>query len=129
MVIVDGMHNIFEDLVQYHCWEVLGINRPEVGGEEEKQVDPQKLELARKLFAATLSRHSLECLTIPVLKALCSDNKLAIPVSKDGKRLKKKEIVDLLEGIVVNSDYCCPSFSLIVMLRGEDQCHPHWVIC
>jgi hypothetical protein len=103
-VIVDGMHNIFEGLVQYHCREILGIDSPTCEPAEEKAADPHQLESAIKLFAKAKgpTRRSLERFTIPVLKALCFTNRLTLPNVERGKQLRKAQLLDLLEGFLVS---------------------------
>lgn len=110
-VIVDGMHNIFEGLVQFHCREILGIDSPTCEPAEEKAADPHQLESAIKLFAKGPTRRSLERFTIPVLKALCFTNRLTLPNVERGKQLKKAQLLDLLEGFLVSISNVKPSKS------------------
>jgi hypothetical protein len=102
-VIVDGMHNIFEGLVQFHCRNILGIDTPGCEPAEEKAADPRRLESALKLFARGTTRRRLEQLTIPVLKALCAHNHLTLPNVENGKQLRKAQLLDLLEDFLVSS--------------------------
>ena len=95
-VVVDGMHNIFEGLVQYHCRTILGIDAPDPEPTEEKAADPLRLSSAINLFAQGATRNTLERFTIPVLKALCLHHNLALP--KAGTRKPTKaQILDVLE--------------------------------
>ena len=100
-VIVDGMHNLFEGLVEFHCRTVLGIDRPPPDQEEEKEADPKQLATASKHFARSPSRRSLERFTIPVLKALCLDHHLLLPEVGRGEKLRKAQILDILEDFLV----------------------------
>jgi hypothetical protein len=108
-VIVDGMHNLFEGLVQYHCREVLGIDNVTSEPAEEKAADLRQLESAIKLFAKGSTRRSLERFTIPVLKALCSRNHLTLPDVERGKQLRKAQLLDLLERSLVSLSNIKPS--------------------
>lgn len=105
-VIIDGMHNLFEGLVSYHCRIVLGIDRPEETRRrrQDPPADPLKLAAAHSLLERNPRppRRSLDNLTIPVLKDLCTERGLALPVVNRGKRLKKAEIVDVLYGFLVS---------------------------
>ena len=50
-VIVDGMHNLLEGLVQYHIRTILGLDCPIREQEEEsKETDPEQLVSATKLL-------------------------------------------------------------------------------
>ena len=97
-VVVDGMHNLFQGLVQYHIREVLGIDLPEAS---EGVADPHKLEQARVILDTIPSRSSLERLTVPILKVLCLEKGLRPPVSVQGRRAKKAAYVDVLEEFLV----------------------------
>lgn len=112
--IIDGMHNLFEGLVQYHCRMVLGIDRPEETRRrrrrQEKSADPVQLAAAHRLLARdpSPSRRKLESMTIPVLKALCDERGLALPADDRGKRVKKSEIVDVIHGALASRYQLCP---------------------
>ncbi|KIM80258.1 hypothetical protein PILCRDRAFT_52868, partial [Piloderma croceum F 1598] len=96
------MHNIFEGLVEFHCRVVLGIDTPDPELTEEKAADPVKLSSAIKLFERGPTRNTLERFTIPVLKALCLHNNLALP-DVGTRKLKKTQILDVLEGFLAQS--------------------------
>ena len=100
-VIVDGMHNLFEGLVEFHCRNVLGIDRPPPEQEDEV-ADPSQLAIASKLLARGAARHSLERFTMAVLKTLCSNNDLTLPIIARGKKLRKAQILDVLEDFLVS---------------------------
>lgn len=105
-VIVDGMHNLFEGLVQFHCRTVLGIDRPEEQRRRQnKPADPRKLAAARALLAKNPSppRRSLESMSIAILKVLCAERSLALPDLGQRKRVKKAKIVDVLHGYLVST--------------------------
>jgi len=103
-VVVDGMHNIFEGLVAYHCRVVLGIDTPDPEPAEEKTADPLQLASAIKLFGQGPTRSTLERFTIPVLKALCLHNSLTLPDVRK-RKLKKAQLLDILEGFIVSLIY------------------------
>ena len=99
------MHNIFEGLVEYHICDVLGIDDPDLEPGVEKVADPRQLASATKLFKwghPHPTRQTLERFTIAVLKALCSDNHLALPVVEKGKSTRKAPFLDILETFLVN---------------------------
>jgi hypothetical protein len=100
-VVVDGMHNLFEGLVAYHCRIILGIDRPAPELEEEKEPDPCQLVSAMRIFAQGPTHRSLERFTIPVLKALCTNNHITLPEVERGKPLRKARILDLLEDFLM----------------------------
>lgn len=105
-VIVDGMHNIFEGLVEYHIRDILGIDDPDPEPRVEKVADPRQLASATKLFARGRprpTRQALERFTIAVLEALCSDNHLALPVVVKGRSMRKAPLLDILETFLVNT--------------------------
>ena len=103
-VIVDGMHNLFEGLVAYHCRTVLGIDRPDEQRPQEKPADPRQLAAAHTLLTKNPipSRRSFESMTIAVLKVLCAERGLALPVADRSKRLRKAEIVDVIYSSLVS---------------------------
>lgn len=110
--IINGMHNLFEGLVQYHCRIVLGIDRPEETHRcrcQEKSADLIQLAAAHRLLAKDPrpSRCKLESMNIPVLKALCIEWGLALPADNRGKRVKKSEIVDVIHGALVSCYQLC----------------------
>ena len=99
-VIVDGMHNLFQGVVQYHICNILGINLPEA---EEEEVDPHKLEQARVLLNTIPTRRSLEQLVVPLLRILCLDKGLQLPSLNQGKRVKKVVYVNALEEYLIRT--------------------------
>jgi hypothetical protein len=103
-VVVDGMHNIFEGLVAYHCCVVLGIDTPDAEPAEEKPADPRQVAAAIKLFEKGATHHTLERFTIPVLKALCFNNNISLP-DVEGKTSKKSRILDVLQDFLVSRIY------------------------
>jgi hypothetical protein len=64
--------------------------------------DPYQLTIATKLLARGPARHSLERFTMAVLKTLCSNNDLTLPVIARGKKLRKAQILDVLEDFLVS---------------------------
>jgi predicted Fe-S protein YdhL (DUF1289 family) len=94
-VVIDGMHNIFEGLVEYHIRVVLGIDTPEPEQVEEKAADHHQLASAIKQFEQRPTRSALERYSIPVLKALCLHNDITLP-SIGGKKWKKAPLLNAL---------------------------------
>ena len=82
-VIVDGMHNLFEGLIAYHCRTVLGIDHPDKQCPQEQPADPHQHAAAHTLLAKNPipSWCSFESMTIAVLKVLCAERGLALPVA------------------------------------------------
>jgi hypothetical protein len=113
-VIVDGMHNLFEGLVEFHCRNVLRIDRPPPEAVKEKEADPVRLAAATNLLAQHPTRRSLERFTMPVLQALCSNNHLALPDGKNGKPLRKTQLLDILEDFLVSLLQCQRPQSLMI---------------
>jgi len=103
-VVVDGMHNLFEGLVAYHCRVVLGIDTPDAEPVEEKPADPLQLAAAIKLFKKGPTRRTLGQFTLPVLKALCLMNNLPLP-DTGGTVLRKSTLVDILVDSLVSCIY------------------------
>ena len=105
-VIIEGMHNLFEDLVPYYCRTVLGIDFPEETCQccQDKPVDTYKFTVVQSLLARDPrpSWCSLENMTFTGLKILCTEHGLALPVVDWGKRLKKAEIVDVIHSFLVS---------------------------
>jgi hypothetical protein len=94
-VVIDGMHNIFEGLVEFHTRIVLGIDTPDPEREEEKAADHRQLASAIKIFERGPTRSTLGRYTIPVLKALCLHNNITLP-SIGGKKWRKAPLIDAL---------------------------------
>lgn len=117
-VVVDGMHNIFEGLVQFHCREILGLDRPEAE-KAEIQVDPRKLKAARETWKRNPTRAHLKRLSIPILSMLCSDNELDLPEAEPGKPIRKQAILDLLEAFLVSVIYAELTMSDIMYSRNN----------
>lgn len=94
MLIIDGMHNLFEGLVQFHCRSVLAINESEV--ETEDAVPTAKeLDNAKLLLNSASSASSKGRIKLHVLKALCRERGLSY--ERPGLRLTKKHMLHLLE--------------------------------
>jgi hypothetical protein len=101
-VIVDGMHNLLEGLVSFHCRWVLGIDTPDLEPAEEKTADPSQLASATRAMAKGPTHRILERYAIPVLKALCSNNNIKLPEARRRRQPKKAELLDCLEAFVVS---------------------------
>ena len=105
-LVIEGMHNLFEGLVPYHCRIVLGIDRPEERRRHQgKPANPPQLTAAHDLLAKNPapSRLSFEKMTVAVLKVLCTERGLALPVVDRGKQLSKSQIVDVIYGSLVST--------------------------
>ncbi|KIM83865.1 hypothetical protein PILCRDRAFT_6746 [Piloderma croceum F 1598] len=93
MVIVDGMHTLFERVVSYHCCTILGINHAK---SEEQIVTPAQLVSAKTLLASNPSQNKLKTLTVAILKALCAERGVDILFLPNRKHMKKAHILDQL---------------------------------
>lgn len=98
MLVIDGMHNLFEGLVQFHCRYILGINMTEADSEEVAPT-PKEIESAKDLLASPLSSESAKGrLKFNVLKAICEERNL-LP-DKPTARMTKSLMLGLLESSV-----------------------------
>lgn len=102
MLIIDGMHNLFEGLVQFHCRSVLGINETTAGNDDvvptEKEMERAKLVLSSPGSTASAKGR----IKLNVLKALCRERELLS--QQPSLRLTKKHLLGLL-AISVRSSY------------------------
>ncbi|KAH9174006.1 hypothetical protein EDB89DRAFT_2068259 [Lactarius sanguifluus] len=94
MVPVDGMHNLFIGLLQYHAQKVLGMDSTRSRNEKATETLRQ-VENARE----TLSHASLESLhprtlTVDVLRILCEERGISVGQSKG---LRKRDLIELLK--------------------------------
>ena len=129
-VIVDGMHNLLEGVVQYHIRTVLGLDCPIREQEEDsKPVDPKQLASATELLHRRPSRRRLERLTVPVLKALCAQRGVVLPVAERGKRMKKASIVSVLLGSIVSLIYIVLIHILTFEYRKLTMCRSLSSLC
>ncbi len=93
-IVVDGMHNLFLNLVKYHMETVVGLR------EEVKAVFPaatrEEMVEARKVWAKGLTRESqLRKVKVPALLGLCAENEVSLP-NPQGRRLKRSVILAAL---------------------------------
>lgn len=98
MLVIDGMHNLFEGLVQYHCRYILGISE---GDTVADMIPPtvKELEGAKKLLGSPKASESAKGrLKFNVLKALCQERDL-LP-DQQALRLTKKFMLNLLDNSV-----------------------------
>jgi hypothetical protein len=90
MVAVDTMHNLFLGLVQFHVREVLGIE--DAQAEKHRPVTDKEMNDAKRALA-TLNTKALDRVRIPVLRELCTQNRIDLGVKK---KEKKKNLVQML---------------------------------
>jgi hypothetical protein len=94
MVIVDGMHAIFEGLIQFHSRQVLGIDDPE---KDERPPTSEELASARKILTSNPTAKKLRSHRLPVLRRLCDElNGDSATIASSGQRLKKTDLVEAL---------------------------------
>jgi len=88
------MHNLFLNLVQHHMREVLQL---EVSAAEEAVATAKEMVNGREVWAnGNATPGQLKRLKFCVLTALCEENKISVKEGKDGKKLRKKEVIGLM---------------------------------
>jgi hypothetical protein len=94
MVPVDGMHNLFLGLLQYHARTVLGMDS--AGSRNEKATETLgQLENARVMLSdASPESLDLRTLTVDVLRILCEERGISVGKLKG---LKKGDLIELLK--------------------------------
>lgn len=98
MLVMDGMHNLFEGLVQYHCRNVLRID--EAGAESEDTIPTTKeIEGAKKLLnSPKSSKNAKSRIKFHILKAICRERGL-LP-DRSVSRVTKKALLNILDNSV-----------------------------
>jgi hypothetical protein len=101
-IVIDGMHNLFLGLVQYHFRDLIVIDKP--ANQElrkfrplpAKPIDEKELQKARQLVESGASKAALNHIRAPVLSNLVEEQgKLAVlPASK--KKPTKTNLIDAL---------------------------------
>ena len=77
MVPIDGMHNFFLGLLQYHAQTVLGMDS--AGSWNEKATEMLKqVEGARVMLSNMSSNSDLRALKVDVLKVLCEEREASV---------------------------------------------------
>jgi hypothetical protein len=95
MVPIDGMHNFFLGLLQYHARTVLGMDTAESRNEKATETLKQ-VEEARVMLSDTSSDSlDLRRLTVEVLKILCEER--GIGVVGQSKRPCKEDLIKSLK--------------------------------
>jgi hypothetical protein len=107
-VVVDGMHNLFLGLVQFHVRNVLQIAGVVSFDEEEEQLPsatPEEMLEARKALEKGPTKPSdLKKVKIPALLSLCAE--FGIVISRpDGGRPRRADVVRAL--IVGVTQFIC----------------------
>ena len=90
-VVVDGMHNLFLGLVQFHCRVVLGISTPVANPKADDSY--HDIEHARPLLSSNPTANKLRRLKVSVLRAWCNET---------GIRMSGKNKKDLISAILSN---------------------------
>ena len=94
MVPIDGMHNLFLGLLQYHARTVLGMdsarNRNDKATETLEQVQKARVMLS----AGSSESLDLRTLTVDVLRILCEERGINVGQSK---RPRKQDLIELLK--------------------------------
>lgn len=92
MLVIDGMHNIFEGIVAYHIREILGVDRP---GEYQRPPTLKEMNSARNAMESDPTAKKLKRFTVAVLTSLCVERGVLIPPA-EGKKLKKAPLIDAI---------------------------------
>lgn len=95
-VVVDGMHNLFLNLVQYHVRHVLGLEEVD-SAVPIRNATPKEMVMARKVWAnGNATTCQLRKLTNPALIGLCAENHIALPEPESNKKHRKVDIISVL---------------------------------
>ena len=94
MVPVDGMHNLFIGLLQYHAQMVLGMDS--TGSRNEKVTETlRQVENAREMLSHTSPESlDLRTLMVDVLRILCEERGISV---RQSKGLRKGDLIELLK--------------------------------
>ena len=95
MLVIDGMHNLFEGLVQFHCRYVLAINASEAENEEIAPTESEMDEAKKVLDSPASSESAKGRIKMAVLKALCTERDV-LP-AQPGLRLTKRYLLNILQ--------------------------------
>ncbi|KZP02636.1 hypothetical protein FIBSPDRAFT_770421 [Athelia psychrophila] len=95
MLVIDGMHNLFEGLVQFHCRYVLGIDGSEAETEETIPTT-REIDGAKNILSSSRSSEAAKGrIKFHVLKAICREKGLLPEQSLS--RLTKRFMLNLLQ--------------------------------
>jgi hypothetical protein len=94
MVPIDGMHNLFLGLLQYHARTVLGMDS--AGTRNDKATETlEQVQNARVMLSnGSPELLDLRTLTVDVLRILCEERGINIGQSK---RPRKQDLIELLK--------------------------------
>lgn len=93
-VVIDVMHNLFLNVVEFHIREVLQL---EAAPEQLPAASPDEMVVARKIWAdGNATAAQLGKLKVPALIGLCAENNASLPEPERKNGLKKKEIIAAL---------------------------------
>jgi hypothetical protein len=103
-VVIDGMHNLFLGLVQFHMRKVLGMNLlGNVGDENESESDslheatPEAMIKARNIWAKGItSKNQLKKVKMPALQELCKENGIPVKMPAGQQKLKRDDLIAAL---------------------------------
>lgn len=97
-VVIEGMHNLFLGLAQYHMRKVLGGDAAEDGKETKpiRMADAGEIERAREIWSKGFQTAShLQSLNKPGLQALCQEHDIMV-VAAVGKKVQRRDLVNAL---------------------------------
>lgn len=95
-VVIDGMHNLFLGVVQYHFRNVITIDKQAskaMRKPEIKPVDPKELDKGRTILESNPTASAMTCLRLPILQALVQEIGITLP---DNARNTKKMMIEAL---------------------------------
>ena len=83
-IIIDGMHNLWLGMMQFHVHVLLGIN-------ESKSSNAKELKRVKSILSHTQDPHRMKRFLVPILLALCDEMHLQRPVSP-----RKSQLIQML---------------------------------
>ena len=101
-IVIDGMHNLFLSLVQFHFRDLIIIDKPANQGgckhntAPTKPINPKELGIGRMLLKSGGSASSLNRLRLPILKKLLEECGKDDRLDPKKKRITKMDIVQVL---------------------------------
>ncbi|KIK35994.1 hypothetical protein CY34DRAFT_95198 [Suillus luteus UH-Slu-Lm8-n1] len=95
-IVIDGMHNLFLGVVQYHFRNVITIDKQAskaMRKPEIKPVDPKELDKGRTILESNPTASAMTRLRLPILQALVQEIGITLP---DNARNTKKMMIEAL---------------------------------
>ena len=121
--VIDGMHVLLLGVTRRHCRDLLGLNvkdLPHDDAEDDKPISPEDMAHARAVFT-TRELGKMRRLTVKLLKALCLEQHIHLPLPKKG-RISKKQCIAALLVRRMYLNYFASTYSL-PFIRAKNQSH------